>query len=138
MKQIYTKCARRPVVVKRRGSTLLIVVALLGMLAFLGFVFYAFAKQEKANAQSASQGAKVLKAPSLEPDSLFDIVLQQILLGPPDSYPQSILWGGRHSLLANMFGRDGFPWNGEGVNLIQNPLVPGQPQVDMNFDLNVS
>ena len=36
----------------RRGSTLIIVVALLGMLAFLGFVFYTFAKQEKQNAVS--------------------------------------------------------------------------------------
>ena len=116
----------------RRGSTLIIVVALLGMLAFLGFVFYTFAKQEKANAASFAKGAQVLKAPSLEPDSLFDFALQQIILGPPDAYTQSILWGGRHSLLANMFGRDGIPWNGEGVNLIQDSA--GQPHVDMNFN----
>ncbi|MEI8017057.1 MAG: hypothetical protein WCH39_02605 [Schlesneria sp.] len=116
----------------RRGSTLIIVVALLGMLAFLGFVFYTFAKQEKQNAVSFAKGAQVLKAPSLEPDSLFDFALQQIILGPPDAYTQSILWGGRHSLLANMFGRDGVPWNGEGVNLIQDPS--GQPHVDMNFN----
>ncbi len=119
---------------RRRGSTLIIVVALLGMLAFLGFVFYTFAKQEKQNAASFAKGAQVLKAPSLEPDSLFDFALQQIILGPPDAYTQSILWGGRHSLLANMFGRDGIPWNGEGVNLIQDPS--GQPYVDMNFDGN--
>ena len=118
----------------RRGSTLIIVVALLGMLAFLGFVFYTFAKQEKQNAVSFAKGAQVLKAPSLEPDSLFDFALQQIILGPPDAYTQSILWGGRHSLLANMFGRDGVPWNGEGVNLIQDPS--GQPHVDMNFNGN--
>ena len=116
----------------RRGSTLIIVVALLGMLAFLGFVFYTFAKQEKQNATSFAKGAQVLKAPSLEPDSLFDFALQQIILGPPDAYTQSILWGGRHSLLANMFGRDGIPWNGEGVNLIQDSA--GQPHVDMNFN----
>ena len=122
---------------ERRGSTLIIVVALLGMLAFLGFVFYTFAKQEKANAASFAKGAQVLKAPSLEPDSLWDFALQQIILGPPDAYTQSILWGGRHSLLANMFGRDGIPWNGEGVNLIQDQTgstTPGQPHVDMNFN----
>jgi hypothetical protein len=119
---------------ERRGSTLIIVVALLGMLAFLGFVFYTFAKQEKANAASFAKGAQVLKAPSLEPDSLWDFALQQIILGPPDAYTQSILWGGRHSLLANMFGRDGIPWNGEGINLIQDPT--GQPQVDMNYNGN--
>ena len=118
-------------IANRKGSTLLIVVALLGMLAFLGFMFYTFAAQERVNAVAFSQEAKVLKAPSLEPDALFDFALQQIILGPPDSNVQSILWGGRHSLLANMFGRDGVAWNGEGVNLRQ---ANGQPQVDMNFD----
>ncbi len=115
----------------RGGSTLLIVVALLGMLAFLGFVFYTFAKQERANAVTFSQGAQTLKAPALEPDSLFDFALQQLILGPSDAYFQSVLWGGRSSLLANMFGRDGIPWNGEGVNLVSNL---GQPHVDLNFD----
>ena len=122
---------RRPAS-RSRGSTLLIVVALMGMLAFLGFAFYTLAVQERANALSFAQEAKVTKAPSLEPDALFDFALQQVILGPDDAYTQSVLWGGRHSLMANMYGRDRVPFNGEGVNLIQT--AAGQPQVDMNFD----
>ena len=115
---------------QRQGSTLIIVVALLGMLAFLGFVFYTFAKQERANAATFSQGAKNLKSTSADPNVFFDYALQQIILGPQDSDVQSILWGGRHSMLANMFGRDGVPWNGEGVGLMQD--TAGNPFVDMN------
>jgi len=121
----------------RRGSTLLIVVALMGMLAFLGFAFYTLAVQERANALSFAQEAKTTKAPSLEPDALFDFALQQVIIGPDDAYTQSILWGGRHSLMANMYGRDRVPFNGEGVNLASEsapPGSPGLPVVDMNFD----
>lgn len=118
----------------RSGSTLVIVVALLGLLAFLGFTFYTFAKQERTNAITFSTGAQVRKAPSLEPDTLFDYALEQFILGPPGTNFQSILWGGRHSLLANMLGRDGIPWNGEGVNLISDPSALGMPRVDLNYD----
>ncbi len=118
----------------RRGSTLLIVVALMGMLAFLGFAFYTLAVQERANALSFAQEAKTTKAPSLEPDALFDFALQQVIIGPDDAYTQSILWGGRHSLMANMYGRDRIPFNGEGVNLASSTGTPGQPIVDMNYD----
>lgn len=118
----------------RRGSTLVIVIALLGIMAFLGLTFYTFAKQERQTAATFSQAAQTLKAPSIEPDSLFDFAMQQLLLGPVDSNYQSILWGGRHSLLANMLGRDGIPFNGEGINLIPTPGSTGQPAVDMNYD----
>ncbi|MCX7395473.1 MAG: hypothetical protein NTW75_15265 [Planctomycetales bacterium] len=118
----------------RRGSTILIVVVLMAMLAFLGVVFYTFSAQEYANALTFSQQAKVTKAVSVEPDALFDFALQQIILGPDDTNTQSILWGGRHSLLANMYGRDGIPFNGEGVNLASSTGTPGQPIVDMNYD----
>ncbi len=120
-----------------RGSTLLIVVALMGMLAFLGFAFYTLAVQERANALSFAQEAKTTKAPSLEPDALFDFALQQVIIGPDDAYTQSILWGGRNSLMANMYGRDRVPFNGEGVNLASESAPsgsPGLPVVDMNFD----
>ena len=53
---------------RRSGSTLLLVVALMGMMAFLGFVIYTFAAQERANAISAAEDAKVRTAPSVEPD----------------------------------------------------------------------
>ena len=117
----------------RSGSTLLMVVALMGMLMFLGFVFYTFASQERTNAANAAQAmkAQTAAAAAAEPDDLFDFVLQTIILGPNDFNYQSILWGGRHSLLGNMYGRDGVPWNGEGVNLVS---IGGQPYVDMDGD----
>lgn len=133
MKHLCSQIALAPIRASaRRGSTILIVVVLMAMLAFLGVVFYTFSAQEYANALTFSQQAKVTKAVSVEPDALFDFALQQIILGPDDTNTQSILWGGRHSLLANMYGRDGIPFNGEGVNLMQT--AAGQPQVDMNFN----
>lgn len=117
----------------RSGSTLLIVVALIGMLMFLGFIFYTFASQERTNAVNQAQGAKAqaLNAPAAQPDDLFDFALRSIIIGPSDDCYQSVLWGGRHSLLANMYGRDGILWNGEGVSLNSNA---GQPFVDMDND----
>ena len=123
----------RRVATQPRGSTLLIVVALMGMLAFLGFVFYTFAAQERANALAFSEDAKSASSSmSQDPEALFDFALQQVILGTDDTFRQSILWGGRHTILANMYGRDRIPFNGEGVNLMQTPA--GQPQVDMNFN----
>ncbi|MCX7392489.1 MAG: hypothetical protein NTW75_00005, partial [Planctomycetales bacterium] len=135
MKHLCSQIALAPIRASaRRGSTILIVVVLMAMLAFLGVVFYTFSAQEYANALTFSQQAKVTKAVSVEPDALFDFALQQIILGPDDTNTQSILWGGRHSLLANMYGRDGIPFNGEGVNLASSTGTPGQPIVDMNYD----
>ena len=131
MKQIQLQQRSPRPATNRRGSTLVIVVALLGMLAFLGFVFYTFAKQERVNAVSFSQSAKNTKTFNVDADAIIDFGLEQILIGPSDSNFQSILWGGRHSILANMFGTDYLPFNGEGVNLIS---VTGQPHVDMNYD----
>ncbi len=119
----------------RSGSTLLIVIALMGTLAFLGFVFYTFSAQERANAIALAEGAKVRTAPSIEPDALWDFALQQLILGPHDSNFQSILWGGRHSFLANMYGRDGIPYNGEGVHLGSNS---GVPFVDLDSNGNTT
>ena len=108
----------------RRGSALMIVMVLMGMLALLGVLFYTFAAQERSNASSYSDGAKDTEDPSLTPDAMFDWALEQIIVGTDPRLTNSMLWGSRHSLLSNALGvgynapGDLHPFNGEGVNLI--------------------
>src|SRR5579871_1764266 len=124
--------SNHPAQSNRSGSTLLIVVALMGMMAFLGFVFYTFSAQEKVTAMNFAESAKIQAASAVAVDDTWDFLLQTLILGSSDSNYQSVLWGGRHSLMANMYGRDGIPWNGEGVRL--NAFNSGQPYVDMDGD----
>ncbi len=118
----------------RRGSTLLIVLALMGLLAVLGFLFYTFAAQENASATSFSNESRVLIAPGLEEDDLFDIALQQLILGPDEFKIHSAIWGSRHALATNMLGTDGIPFNGEGVHLIDDGNNLGIPAVDQDYN----
>ena len=80
----------------RSGSTLLIVVALMGMMAFLGFVFYTFAAQERAQ-QSERHGA-----PGLD-QFLWRAVAFALCRGRVDGLCDPSLWpactdfGGRRS-----------------------------------------
>ncbi|MEO1995324.1 MAG: hypothetical protein ABGZ17_08615, partial [Planctomycetaceae bacterium] len=111
---------------RRRGSTLLIVITLMGMMMMLGFLFYAFAAQERVSAE-IYRDAELRETP--RPDrNYFDWGLEQLIVGPPDTVnPQkpfqrlpfnSALWGKRHSLVANMLGTDGKPFDGEGLRVI--------------------
>ncbi len=100
----------------RRGSTLLIVIALLGLLSLLGFVFYTFAAQERSNAEYFSEAAKGETDPGLSADTLFDWGLEQLIVGPPNYLKQSALWGKRHALISQVYGRDLTPHTGEGVD----------------------
>ncbi len=114
----------------RDGSTLLIVMVLLGMLSLIGFLFYTFAAQERSSAAYWADAQKNYTA-ELDPDALFDWGLSQLILGPDASLTQSALAGGRHSLLPNLFGRDIHPYNSAGIRLMS---INGQPFVDMNFN----
>jgi flagellar basal body-associated protein FliL len=60
---------------KRRGATLVIVVALFGLLAFTAMVFYSFASQERAAAESVSEAAKYVVE---RPDEVFDHMLRHV------------------------------------------------------------
>ncbi len=120
---------------RRRGSTLLIVMVLMGMLALLGVLFYTFSAQERSNAEYYSEAAKEHGEPSLDADVLFDFALEQIIVGTNPQFKNSMLWGSRHSLLSNALGfglhkpGDLHPFNGEGVNVI---FVAGNVAVDQN------
>ncbi len=115
----------------RRGSTLLVVIALLAMLSLLGVVFYTFAAQEERSAQYFTEASLNEADPGLDADVLFNWGLEQLVKGPEDNLYNSALHGKRHSLLANMFGSDLHPYNGEGVNLIMSNS--GVVSVDQNY-----
>ena len=108
----------------RRGSTLMIVMVLMGMLSLLGVIFYLFAAQERSNANYYAEAAKNVTAPTLLADKLFDFALEQIIVGTNQRYKNSMLWGSRHSMLSNALGfgyhrpGDTHPFNGQGVNVI--------------------
>jgi hypothetical protein len=118
----------------RRGTVIIVVLALLGMLALIGFFIFAYTASENQAATyfDNSPSAKV-PTPTLNADALFDNVLRQIIIGPAANEKQSALWGGRASLLPTMFGRDLSPYNGPGVNLIWNTTL-NQASVDQNYD----
>ncbi|MGC1274069.1 MAG: hypothetical protein WBC44_10210 [Planctomycetaceae bacterium] len=126
----------RPHAGRRRGSTLIVVIALLASLMLLGFLFLTISSQEQENAYLFSNAAKV---PQYAGSDYFDFALEQLILGARDDYYNSALWGGRASLLPTMFGNDLQPYNGAGVNLAwfdpdtpAGPL-PGYAVVDQNF-----
>ncbi len=122
---------------QRRGSTILIVMVLMGMLSLLGVMFYTFSAQERSNAEYYSEAAKEFGEPSLNADVLFDFALEQVIVGTNPQFKNSMLWGSRHSLLSNALGfglhkpGDLHPFNGEGVNVITDATT-GALGVDQN------
>ncbi|HEV8071933.1 MAG TPA: hypothetical protein VGP76_29735 [Planctomycetaceae bacterium] len=118
----------------RRGTVIIVVLALLGMLALIGFFVFAFTASEN---QSATYFANSPTAKStaigLDADQFFNDVLRQIIIGPSLAEKQSALWGGNKSLLPTMYGRDLAVFNGQGVNWVWNSTT-GQPSVDQNYN----
>ena len=120
---------------KRRGSTLLVVMALLGMLTLLSLLYFTFATQEQANATNFSEAAKHLDDPGDDIDALFDATARQIIQGGNDNEKASAMWGGRFSLLFTMLGQDLQPYSGTGVNLIwADPDGAGPLPTDLYVD----
>lgn len=132
----------------RRGSTLLVVLALLGMLSLLGMIYFSFANQEQQNAIYFAEAARRPDDPGDDIDAIFNEALRQLIQGADYAQKNSVLWGGRHSLARNLLGYDRQPYSGTGVNLIfvpgtgwasdQNrdgvpdPVQPGYNLVDLN------
>lgn len=122
----------------RQGSTLVIVIALLGLLSFTGIVFFTFASQERSASENFSEAAKSTTSSS---EDVFDWMLEQIIVGPGNRAKGSILYSNtrRHSLTTNMVGSDIHPYTGRGVNVVYEPDpttgLPGDvPRIDLNFD----
>ncbi|WP_417386320.1 hypothetical protein [Gimesia sp.] len=119
---------------QRRGSTLLVVIALLAILALMAVVFYTFAAQEQTSAENFADAAINEADPGLQSDVLFNWGLEQLIKGPDKYRKNSALWGGDyppHSMIYNMLGDDGVPFNGRGLNVVLNG---GGPDVDQDFN----
>src|SRR5580692_11236151 len=88
----------RRLVEARRGTVIIVVLALLGMLALIGFFVFAFTASE---GQSATYFANSPTAKStaigLDADQFFNDILRQIIIGPSLAEKQSALWGGNKS-----------------------------------------
>lgn len=116
----------------RQGSTLVIVIALLGLLAFTGMVFFAFSSQERSAAEYFAEAAKNEVD---ELDNVWDHPLRQIISGTNNQPSErfSILGGDgrRHSIVTNMVGSDLSPYSGEGIKLVTEGGLPG---VDLNWN----
>jgi len=117
----------------RRGTVIIVVLALLGMLVLIGFFTFAFTASENQSATYFAGAAKVNVATGLSADLFFNDVLRQIIIGPSLTEKQSVLWGGNKSLLPTMYGRDLAVFNGQGVNWIWNGTL-NQASVDQNYD----
>jgi len=128
---------------ERKGSVLILVIALLGMLLLLGIAFYSFAAQEHVSAGYFAETYKE-RLPGLSAETLFDYGLEQLIVGPAETQKQSALYGRTHSLVGNMLGInantvsggffDPIPYNGQGVNLALNGT--NGPIVDQDYDGN--
>ncbi|NLE58229.1 MAG: hypothetical protein GX616_07710, partial [Planctomycetes bacterium] len=87
---------------RRGGAALIVVISLLGTLAFLGFLFYSFAAQEVASAEYFSR-SETPDVP-LPPEVFFDWSLKQLIVGTDASLTNSALYGNKYSIVANMIG----------------------------------
>ena len=63
----------------RRGSTLLVVMALMGMLSILGVVYFLYAQPEGESAKNFLEAAKHVHDPELDPDVYFYWALRQAI-----------------------------------------------------------
>lgn len=115
----------------RSGSTIVVVIALMGLLALLGFTFVTFTNQELGAASNFAESTKRTADPTVDPNDLFDYALRQLIAGTDN--PNSALFGGRHSLVPNLLGRDVYPHSGEGVHVIADPTT-GDVFVDQDYD----
>ncbi len=121
----------------RQGSTLVVIIALMGMLSLLGVMFFTFASQEKENAENFLEASKRLEEADLGPEVYFDWALQQAISGPSPTLYNSALYGGRHAILSNQFGNDSHPHTGRGVSLLPDPSGNTTNfHVDQNSDGN--
>ncbi len=120
--------------IERRGTVIIIVLFLLGLLTLIGFFALSFTSQENQSATyfANSRTAKDL-TPTLDPNAFFNDILRQVIIGPAAGEKQTAMYGGNKALVPTMFGRDLAPYNGFGVNLIWNSTT-NSPSVDQNFD----
>ena len=114
----------------RAGSTLIIVLALLGLLSLLAFVFYTFAAQERSSAEYYAEAGP----PESVPSDVLDFMIKQLIVGPETEQRNSVLRG--WSIVKDVYGGDrqdaGLrPYSDTGVNIRLNGNFV---EVDNDFD----
>ena len=114
---------------RRRGTVIVVVIALLGALMLLGFLFLTLTMQEERNSEYFAD-ANDLPA-EVDPDVFFNWALEQLIAGPADSSRNSVLYGGYKSLGPNMVGADLTPFDGVGVGTVWDS-VNLRPALDLN------
>jgi hypothetical protein len=87
---------------RRGGAALIVVISLLGTLAFLGFLFYSFAAQEVASAEYFSR-SETPDVP-LPPGVFWNWSLKQLIVGTDAGLTNSALYGNKHAIIPNMIG----------------------------------
>jgi hypothetical protein len=90
----------------RGGSVLIVVIGLLLILLLVGLAFFTFAGQEHSASEYYADSTKVY-SDSPNADGLFEVGLEQLIIGPHEDNYQSSLYGGRYSLVPNMLGMFG-------------------------------
>lgn len=116
---------------RRGGAAIIIVLAMTGMLAFLGFFFFSFISSER---NSAGWFAATPNREISEGD-YFDFALQQIIIGPSDEYKNSALYGRQWSMLPNMVGSFGPDLKPDDLHLFSGRGITVTYQKDPNTDL---
>ncbi|MBX3436623.1 MAG: hypothetical protein KF861_03965 [Planctomycetaceae bacterium] len=113
---------------RRGGAALIVVMALLGTLVFLGLLYYTFAVSESISAENFAT------APPVEyPPVMFqDFALEQLIRGTRPSLENSALYGSNWALIPNMIGRPNFD---EKLSLRNPDNAAGNQLADVNpFD----
>ncbi len=126
------------------GAALIVVLAMTGLLMFLGFFFFSFVAAER---NSAGWFASTSRSEITESD-YFDFALQGILIGPTDDLRSSALYGRKYSIIPNMLGSFGSdlrpksmqPFTGSGINVLfqdtNNDGLPDAGTSAFGFDYN--
>jgi len=143
---------------RRGGAVIVVVLALLTSLMFIGLFFYKLGDSELSVATAFAQGPSQV----IDPDVPMDFALQQIIVSTPESAQQSALSGGQvtsgpdtlqvsdKSLLAHVLGliaangepADVRPRNGRGIGVYGTGTnaTTGLPQAssaaEVGFDVN--
>ncbi|MAT15709.1 MAG: hypothetical protein CMJ46_10635 [Planctomyces sp.] len=128
------KRRRSAISTHRRGATLVVVLALLGLMMIIGFFAYSIAGQQQANSEyyANTPRAKARDVSYFDRDAVMDWALEQIIKGGPAALPHTALSGGRHGLVPNMFGNDLAPYSGTGYNFVIDGS--GNVSFDNNYD----
>jgi hypothetical protein len=82
------------------GAVLIIVLTLLSTLVFLGFFFFSYTNQAELAARSYATAEDF----KLDADEILDKAYEQVIVGTRSTYPNSALWGNRHSFLSHIVG----------------------------------